>query len=129
LFYRTLNGAEVGDLYMSLIHTCQLCDVNSLDYLIELQRHAQDLTTRPAEWMPWNYRQTLTRVGVTGVNQAHIQVTHLSSIECPIEQCVLPVQNGPLQCPFHDVMPTPGLCRVGGFPNRPAFVSMLSDAA
>src|ERR1700687_6112735 len=24
LFYRTLNGAEVGDLFMSLIHTCQL---------------------------------------------------------------------------------------------------------
>jgi transposase len=64
LFYRTLNGAEVGDLYMSLIHTCQLCDVNSLDYLIELQRHAQDLTTRPAEWMPWNYRETSGRAGV-----------------------------------------------------------------
>ena len=25
LFYRTMNGAEVGDLFMSLIHTCQLC--------------------------------------------------------------------------------------------------------
>ncbi len=24
LFYKTLNGAEVGDLYMSLIHTCEL---------------------------------------------------------------------------------------------------------
>jgi transposase len=64
LFYRTLNGAEVGDLYMSLIHTCQLCDVNSLDYLIELQRHAQDLAVRPAEWMPWNYRENLARVEV-----------------------------------------------------------------
>jgi Transposase IS66 family len=30
LFYRTLNGAQVGDLFMSLIHTCQLCGVNSL---------------------------------------------------------------------------------------------------
>ena len=27
LFYKTLNGAEVGDLYMSLIHTCELNDV------------------------------------------------------------------------------------------------------
>ena len=25
LYYRTLHGAEVGDLFMSLIHTCQLC--------------------------------------------------------------------------------------------------------
>jgi transposase len=59
LFYRTLNGAEVGDLFMSLIHTCQLCDADSFDYLTELQRHARELTTDPAAWMPWNYRKTL----------------------------------------------------------------------
>jgi hypothetical protein len=41
LLYCTLNGAQVGDLFMSLIYTCQLCGVNSFDYLIELQRHAQ----------------------------------------------------------------------------------------
>jgi transposase len=64
LFYRTLNGAQVGDLHMSLIHTCQLCGANSFDYLIELQRHAQQLAAKPAEWMPWNYRQTLDRAGV-----------------------------------------------------------------
>jgi len=64
LFYRTLNGAQVGDLFMSVIHTCQLCGANSLDYLIELQRHAQNLATRPAEWMPWNYRETLAQVEV-----------------------------------------------------------------
>jgi hypothetical protein len=42
LFYRTLNGAEVGDLFMSLLHTCQLCGANSFDCLIELQRHARN---------------------------------------------------------------------------------------
>jgi transposase len=61
LFYRTLNGADVGDLFMSLIHTCQLCDANSFDYLTELQRHAREVATKPAEWMPWNYRETLER--------------------------------------------------------------------
>ena len=61
LYYRTLNGAEVGDLFMSLIHTCQLCGANSFDYLIRLQRHAGELAVRPAEWMPWNYRDTLAR--------------------------------------------------------------------
>jgi hypothetical protein len=35
LFYRTLNGARVGDLFMTLIHTCQLCGANSFDYLID----------------------------------------------------------------------------------------------
>jgi transposase len=61
LFYRTLNGAQVGDLFMSLIHTCQLCGANSFDYLIELQRHARELAANPAMWMPWNYRDTLAR--------------------------------------------------------------------
>jgi transposase len=59
LFYRTLNGAAVGDLFMSLIHTCQLCDANSFEYLIELQRHAIELAANPARWMPWNYGHTL----------------------------------------------------------------------
>ena len=62
LFYRTLNGAQVGDLFMSLIHTCQLCGANSFDYLTELQRHVQELAANPAEWMPWNYRETLSRL-------------------------------------------------------------------
>src|SRR6266545_2834173 len=64
LFYRTLHGAEVGDLFMTLIHTCQLCGANSFDYLTELQRHARELMANPAEWMPWNYRQTLEPPGV-----------------------------------------------------------------
>jgi hypothetical protein len=59
LFSKTLHGAEVGDLFMSLIHTCQLAGVNSFDYLTELQRHARKLAAHPDEWMPWNYRQAL----------------------------------------------------------------------
>jgi hypothetical protein len=61
LFYRTLNGAQVGDLFMTLIHTCQLSGANSFDYLTELQRHARELATHPADWMPWNYRETLAQ--------------------------------------------------------------------
>lgn len=61
LFYRTLNGAEVGDLFMSLIHTCQLNGANSFQYLTELQRHAAQVAANPSEWMPWNYRKTLVR--------------------------------------------------------------------
>ena len=61
LFYKTLNGAQVGDLFMSLIHTCRLCGANSFEYLTELQRHACELAANPAQWMPWNYRDTLAR--------------------------------------------------------------------
>ncbi len=62
LFYKTLNGAGVGDLFMSLIHTCELNGANPFDYLTELQRHAEELKLRPSEWMPWNYRETLARL-------------------------------------------------------------------
>jgi transposase len=63
LFYKTENGAEVGDLFMSLIHTCELNGVNPFDYLTELQKHAAELARDPAAWMPWNYRQTLQSAG------------------------------------------------------------------
>jgi transposase len=59
LFYKTQNGARVGDLFMSLIHTCELNGANSFDYLTELQRHAREVVSNPSEWMPWNYRQRL----------------------------------------------------------------------
>src|SRR5258708_34684864 len=39
LFYRTMNGAQVGDLFMSLIHHCQLKGVNPFYDLAELLRH------------------------------------------------------------------------------------------
>jgi transposase len=59
LFYKTRNGARVGDLFMSLIYTCQLNQANPFDYLTQLQRHADSLATSPQLWMPWNYREAL----------------------------------------------------------------------
>jgi transposase len=55
LFYKTRHGAEVGDLFMSLIHTCALNAVNAFDYLTQLLRHAEAAGADPARWMPWNY--------------------------------------------------------------------------
>ncbi len=63
LFYLTENGAKVGDLFMSLIHTAELCGANPFDYLTHLQRHADQLQEDPSLWMPWNYRDTLQRTG------------------------------------------------------------------
>jgi hypothetical protein len=63
LFYKTENGAGVGDLFMSLIHTCELNGANPFDYLTELQKHAAELATNPAAWMPWNYGETLAQSG------------------------------------------------------------------
>jgi transposase len=60
LFYKTRNGARVGDLFMSLIYTCQLNEVNPFDYLTELQQHSAVLAACPERWMPWNYRNALS---------------------------------------------------------------------
>jgi transposase len=58
LFYKTGHGAHVGDVFMSLIHTCELCGANAFDYLTELERHADELSASPEDWMPWNYQAT-----------------------------------------------------------------------
>lgn len=67
LFYKTENGALVGDTFMSLIYTCQLCGANPFDYLTQLQRHAAALAASPQEWMPWNYREALKQHHGNGI--------------------------------------------------------------
>jgi hypothetical protein len=63
MFYKTVNGAEVGDIYMSLIHTCRLCSVNPFEYLTALHRNALDAISHAALWLPWNFRERLAGVG------------------------------------------------------------------
>lgn len=58
-FYRSLLGAEVGDIYMTLIYTAELHGENPLAYLIALFQHEADLAAAPADWLPWTYRATL----------------------------------------------------------------------
>jgi hypothetical protein len=40
LFYKTQNGARVGDIFMSLIHTAELTHENPFDYLVAPGRAA-----------------------------------------------------------------------------------------
>jgi transposase len=63
LFYKTRNGAHVGDVFMSLIHTCELAKANPFDYLTQLDRHAAVADANPQRWMPWNCRETLEEIG------------------------------------------------------------------
>ena len=55
LFFRNQHGADVGDLYTSIIHTCELNETNPFDYLNTLLRNAKAVGQAPADWMPWNY--------------------------------------------------------------------------
>jgi hypothetical protein len=59
LFYKTETGALVGDILMSLIHTCRLNDVNPFEYLTALQKHAKRVRAEPNKWLPWNYQEQL----------------------------------------------------------------------
>ncbi len=58
LFYKTLRGAAVGDLFMSLIHTCELNGVETFEYLVAVLRNHAAAAKHPAAWMPWNYPGT-----------------------------------------------------------------------
>lgn len=55
LFYKTEHGACIGDMFMTLIHTCNLMKVNPFDYLTMLLTNAAELKDNPSRWMPWNY--------------------------------------------------------------------------
>jgi transposase len=54
-----------GDLFLSLLHTRELNGVNPFEFLIELQKHAEELAKHPADWMPWNYRQALQQASTS----------------------------------------------------------------
>jgi transposase len=59
MFFKSRNGARVGDMYMSLIHTCELAGVNAFDYLNQLQINSAAVNQKPEQWMPWNYTESL----------------------------------------------------------------------
>jgi transposase len=59
LSYKTQRGAKVGDLFMSLIQTCRLNQINPFAYLLTLVRHSAEVRADPKRWLPWNYQQSL----------------------------------------------------------------------
>src|SRR5438093_12151064 len=50
LFYKTQNGARVGDIFMSFIYTCQLCGADPFDYLTQFHRNASALADCASDW-------------------------------------------------------------------------------
>ena len=67
MFYKTENGAHVGDIFMSFIYTSELNGADPFDYMVALQRHAEEVAVCPGDWMPWNYQNALARI-VQGPN-------------------------------------------------------------
>jgi hypothetical protein len=61
-FYKTENGARVGDMFMGFIHTSELNGADPFDYLVAIQRYCDEASKNPSAWMPWNYKQTLAKL-------------------------------------------------------------------
>lgn len=59
LFYKTEHGAYIGDMFMSLIHTCALSKINPYLYFTALQKNSSALFKNPHLWLPWNYQENL----------------------------------------------------------------------
>ena len=66
LFFKTERGAFVGDLFMSLIHTCRLNGVNAFAYLRAIAQNPRPAAAAPAQWLPWNYQQALAHCAPDG---------------------------------------------------------------
>src|SRR4030042_6128372 len=58
-FFKTENGAKVGDIFMSIIETCNLNKINPFEYLKVIKKYNQHVQKDASEWMPWNYKQAL----------------------------------------------------------------------
>jgi transposase len=59
LHYRTTRGAEVGDVFMSVIQTCVANRTNPFDYMVAVVKNQRAVKEDPGRWMPWNYQETL----------------------------------------------------------------------
>lgn len=68
LFYKTQNGADVGDILTTLLATAVANNVNVFDYLVALQQNWFDVGRNPQRWLPWNYQ--LTMQSLSEENQA-----------------------------------------------------------
>ena len=58
-FFKTQRGAEVGDIYMSLIRTAELSGISPFNYLCALMLNTERVIARPHDWLPWNYHLVL----------------------------------------------------------------------
>lgn len=59
MFYRNENGSSVGDLFMSLVHSCELNQVPAFPYLVEILKKADEVQANPEAWLPWAFKSRL----------------------------------------------------------------------
>lgn len=59
LFYKTPRGSQVGDIFISLIQTCEMNKINSYEFLKAVLDHKAEVLAFPQNWTPFNFRENL----------------------------------------------------------------------
>ena len=60
-FYKTVNGADVANVLISLLATTAQAKENCYEYLLALQKNRDKLKADPSAWLPWTYQKTLAK--------------------------------------------------------------------
>jgi hypothetical protein len=56
-FYKTLLGAYIKDMVMSLVQTAKEAEINPREYLLALHQNKDLVKISPEKWFPWNFQQ------------------------------------------------------------------------
>ena len=46
MFYKNMHGAYIGDIFMSLIHTCNIMNINPFKYLVAIQKYSSEVLVK-----------------------------------------------------------------------------------
>lgn len=52
-FFKTTEGAYLGDVLLSVIETCSANGVNPYTYFVAIQRYSEKVSLNPSSWLPW----------------------------------------------------------------------------
>lgn len=58
-FYKTVIGAQVANVLLSVIATAHRADTNIFEYLLALQKNRTAVRENPSAWLPWCYENQL----------------------------------------------------------------------
>ena len=62
LHFKEQIGAKVADIITSVCATAEASGANCFDYLVSLQRYAENVKASPDQFLPWNYQKTIERL-------------------------------------------------------------------
>lgn len=62
MFFKTLAGAEMSDIIMSVGATTGFHGVNLFHYFVSILRYQKEVAEHPEAFLPWNYLKTIAKL-------------------------------------------------------------------